>query len=241
MLIVVADSHVLPGTPSEGAFRAFLQWIESTDYDIAFLGDIMELWIGLPQYETPLQQWFAQWCHDQCAHRHIYFVEGNHEYFVLRHHRDCFTASSPDALILPQYGLHLEHGDDFAGVASRAHRRFRWWCKSHLAHFLLNWLPGAAAFVRYLKRKLEHSAKIRKYRFEQARLSTEASKALRADGVHAVLYGHFHREYLEHRRNSQLFAVLPAWKKAGEIGIYAPQSNTLQIMPWQDWAKKNKK
>ena len=239
MLVVVADSHVLPGTHSEDAFRQFLQWIASTDYDIAFLGDIMELWVGLPQYETPLQQWFVQWCREQCAHRHIYLVEGNHEYFVLRHHRECFTDSSEDALVLPQYGLLLEHGDDFADVASRAHRRFRWWCKSRLAHFLLNWLPGAAAFVRYLKHKLEHSARIRKYRFEQARLSAEATCALRTDDVHAVLYGHFHRKYQEKRRNGQLFAILPAWKQCGEIGIYEPSANALQIMRWQEFAKKH--
>ena len=237
MLVVVADSHVIPGTRSEAQFREFLRWLEGTDHDVAFLGDIMELWIGLGRYESALQLWFVQWCRLQCARRRIYLVEGNHEYFVVRHHRDCFTDCAADALVIPEWGVLLEHGDDFAGIATSAHRRFRWWCKSRLAHFLLNWMPGAAASVRYLKRKLEHSARKRKYRFEQSRISARATAVLQSPALRGVLYGHFHHALVEGRHGGRLLAVLPAWKENGEIGLYDPEANAICIMPWRQAAR----
>lgn len=232
MLAIIADSHIVPGTPSETAFRAMLDWLSTTDCDVAFLGDVMELWIGLPRYENSSQRHFLKWCQEQREQRDIYFVEGNHEYFVLRHHRRCFTGSATDSLLLPRWNVLLTHGDGLPGIASAAHRRFRWWCKSPLAHFLLSWMPWAPAYVRHLKRKLEHAASKRKFHFESTALSQTATRQLQHDGLRALFYGHFHRGYIEKRRNARLFAVLPAWKEKGEIGLYDPENNRLLIRPW---------
>ena len=61
-LLLVADAHVRPDTPAAQEFREFLSWVATTGYDVAFLGDILELWIGLKRYETALSAEFLAWC-----------------------------------------------------------------------------------------------------------------------------------------------------------------------------------
>ena len=90
-LLLIADSHVRPGKNSFGAFFQMLSWIETTNYDVVFLGDIMELWIGLKGYEGEIHKRFLSWCAAEKKHRKIYFLEGNHEYFVLPGHARYFT------------------------------------------------------------------------------------------------------------------------------------------------------
>ncbi len=83
-LAVLADVHAVEGEESERVLRNLLEQLSSTDDDVMFLGDIMDLWIGLPKYECKLQRDFLEWCRHEKSRRKIYFVEGNHEYYVAK-------------------------------------------------------------------------------------------------------------------------------------------------------------
>ena len=229
-ILLVADAHVKAGTLSEERFRQMLSWLETTRYDIAFLGDVMELWIGLPAYEDALQREFLDWCRRETARRRIYFLEGNHEFFVLKYHRNCFSESAPDTL---QVGPELlSHGDSQA--ASGPHRCFRWWSKSPLAHFLLRFLPGAPAIVRAIKRGFEKKSRTRAWRFPAVQLSSWGQGVFaKTPSCQAILLGHFHRPFQLRCKGNRLLAVLPAWKDHGEVAIFDPLKNTVFFHHWR--------
>ena len=64
-LIIVADSHIEPGSAAETVFFRMLAKLSASGHDIVFLGDIFELWIGLPRYEGTSQKKFLSWCREQ--------------------------------------------------------------------------------------------------------------------------------------------------------------------------------
>ena len=45
-MLLIADSHVQPATEREDEFFQMLDWISSTDCDVFFLGDNLDLWIA---------------------------------------------------------------------------------------------------------------------------------------------------------------------------------------------------
>ena len=57
--IIVADSHIDNNNAS--AFFAMLAEVAKSDYDIIFLGDIFELWLGLNRYEEEMHKDFLSW------------------------------------------------------------------------------------------------------------------------------------------------------------------------------------
>ncbi len=230
MLILAADLHIKPGTQSVEDFRRFLSWVSTTDWDIAFLGDVLDLWIGLPAYEDELCRQFLQWCNAERQRRNIYFLEGNHEYFVLKYHADCFTASGTDALDVGT--IRLTHGDTCQNNPS--HLRFRWWVKSKLAHFLLRWLPFAAAYVRHLKQKLERKSRNRTKALPLADISAWSTREFQSSpGTSWLVIGHFHHQLLEKRRNNQNMVLMPAWKDQQKIGLLDTAKNSLAIVDWR--------
>ena len=232
MLILAADLHIRPNGASRERFRDFLQWVSSTPHDIAFLGDVLDLWIGVDAYSDELSREFLAWCRSEKERRGIYLVEGNHEYFVARHHGEAFTEAVPEELRLGN--LLLLHGDTCQHNPS--HLRFRWWVKSRLAHLLLHF-PGAAAYVRHLKNKLERKSRARRHSFPQAELSAFASERFCGDNPpQSIVLGNFHHNFLEQRRGGRTFAVLPAWKTRGEIALWNPEENQLSVKPWTHFA-----
>ena len=61
-ILIAADVHAgSPDCPYESFFQA-LESLAATDYDIIFLGDIFDLWIGIDRYETEWHRKFMDWC-----------------------------------------------------------------------------------------------------------------------------------------------------------------------------------
>lgn len=233
MLLVAADLHVLPGTASETRFREFLAWISTTGWDVAFLGDVLELWIGVPGYETPIASDFLAWCRQEKERRRLYFVEGNHEFFVCRHHARCFTDSGTDALDLGE--IRLLHGDTIQD--DPGHLRFRWWTKSWLSHMLMRFMPGAAAYIRHLQRKLKKKSLARNRCLPQKNISSWATECFAAaPALKWLIVGHFHHPLTEERRDGKRLIVLPAWKDRGEIGLF--DGTRCAVTPWEQIARR---
>ena len=230
-LLLVADVHVSPGTATEQEFRELLAWVATTHYDIAFLGDVLEFWIGLKRYSTSSAVEFLEWCAHEKNRRRVFFLEGNHEFFVVRHHRDCFTVAELDELSLES--VVLAHGDTAQG--DHAHLRFRWWSKSRLAHFLLQWMPFAPAIAHRIKRYFERKSAMRDHRYpadEVVRWGTACFE--RHPSAHRIILGHFHC-YQEHfLPDGRQITVLPAWKDAYQVGVLNLANSELVIQNWRD-------
>ena len=232
-LLLVADAHVRPDTPAAQEFREFLSWVATTNYDVAFLGDILELWIGLKRYETTLSAEFLAWCVREKARRRIYFVEGNHEFFVTRHHAECFTASATRELSLDK--VVLAHGDTIQPI--QANRLFRKLFKSSLMHFYVRWFPLAPYVVRRLKRKFEQKAAVRvpHYPAEDVVRWSEECFAGHPAARRAIL-GHFHCHQEHFFADGRQTTVLPAWKDTHEVGLLNFNTFRLEIQTWRDLA-----
>ena len=210
-----------------------LTWIATTDYDVAFLGDVMELWIGLGRYSTPLTAEFLAWVSAEKSRRRVFFLEGNHEFFVVRHHRDAFFQSAENELVLN--GVVLSHGDTAQG--DPAHLRFRWWGKSRLAHFLLRWLPGAKAIVRRLKRNFECKNALRENHYPQESVEHWAGECFRRHPeARRIILGHFHCQQEHLLPDGRQITVLPAWKDAYQVGVLNLANSKLVIENWRNLA-----
>ena len=81
-LVIITDAHVSAGTRAAEAFFRMLAKLSAGPHGVIFLGDIFDLWIALPRYETGLQHEFLKWCRREKARRTVGYVEGNHEFFV---------------------------------------------------------------------------------------------------------------------------------------------------------------
>ena len=208
-----------------------LAWIATTDYDVAFLGDVMELWMGLRRYSTPLTAEFLAWVSAEKPHRRVFFLEGNHEFFVVRHHRDCFTVSDTDELSLEL--VVLAHGDTAQG--DPAHLRFRWWSKSRLTHFLLHWMPGAPAVVRHVKHSFERRNALRDHRYPTESVVCWGNECFaRHPEARRVILGHFHCHQEHFLPDGRQITVLPAWKDSYQVGLLNLDSCQLSIRNWRN-------
>ena len=208
-----------------------LSWISTTGYDVAFLGDILELWIGLGRYDSPLSSEFLTWCSRENARRRVYLLEGNHEFFVARHHRRAFTVAEPDELTLG--AVVLSHGDLAQGVP--AHSRFRWWSKCRLAHFLLRWMPFAPAFVRCIKRHFERQNALRVNRYPSEAVVVWGTECFaRHPEARRIVLGHFHCHQEHFYPDGRQITVLPAWKDAQQVGVLNLANFELVIENWRN-------
>ena len=148
-LAVLADVHAVEGEESERVLRNLLEQLSATDDDVMFLGDIMDLWIGLPRYECKLQRDFLDWCRHEKSRRKIYFVEGNHEYYVAKCHKEDFFMASEDNIEIN--GVYFAHGHKVQGSPFGFNRIFCGFAKSGLACFIMRIMPFGTRFAQWLK------------------------------------------------------------------------------------------
>ncbi len=240
-MLLIADSHVQPATERENEFFQMLDWIASTDCDVFFLGDNLDLWIASgDRYEADVHRRFLAWCEREKARRRVMMVEGNHEFYLKRHHDSCFTACSEtfykigDILFL--------HGD----VAQKKfgfHRCFRAFAKNAFGDWVMGWLPFGPAFAGIMKRFLSSGGLPDFEKLKKPLLYVEkrAKDFCRKFGVSHIVMGHFHHSVHRELGDGRKFDVIPAWKTEGKIGLLTTDG-TLEVLPWKDlMAKCNKR
>lgn len=138
-LILVADPHwtdELTGLREATNAHREADWL--------FLGDIFEVWLGLPELETDAQRAFLWWVADRrSAGRWVGFWMGNREYFLDRY-AHCFDyMGEGTGGELPHEKLAFEHGD----LLNVRDWMYRLW--NLVSRSTAVWL-----FVRLLSRKL---------------------------------------------------------------------------------------
>ena len=207
-LTVLADVHAVEGEESERVLRNLLKQLSNSDDDVVFLGDIMDLWIGLPKYEGKLQSDFLDWCRREKSRRKIYYVEGNHEYYVAKCHKDVFFMASEDNIEIN--GVYFAHGHKVQGSPFGFNRIFCGFAKSGFACFIMRILPFGAKFAQWLKALLGSGHKCTCVPCD------EIEKWLLNQEANTCVLGHFHKG-AEINANGKKAIVLAMTKGKDEV------------------------
>lgn len=186
-LILVADSHwseELTGLREATRLHPEADWL--------FLGDVFDVWLGLPGLETEAQRSFLWWVQERrSAGRWVGLWGGNRDFFLDRLADRFDFAGEGAGGELPQEGLAFEHGD-LVNAADRTYRLWNLLSRSGAMWLFFRALP--TSWARRLVARLEHSL----------RTTNPSGKAifprdmfLRAVSAHRdqiFVTGHFHQE-----------------------------------------------
>ncbi len=189
-LILVADPHW--GTELTGLSEATARHPEA---DWLFLGDVFDVWVGIPGMETEPQRAFLAWVDARrAAGRWVGLWLGNREYFLDRHAVHFDLMGEGLGGILEGEALAWEHGD----LINTADRQYRLW--NLVSRSALLWLPfrlmpgGTARKVSaWLERQLRTTNAAYKLAFPRAAFRAAAE----AQAESTFLTGHFHTHEVE--------------------------------------------
>lgn len=226
--LIVADAHLNGGDVSCAFFR-FLAEVSGLPHTcgVVFLGDIFDLWLALPGYESEDQKRFLDWCRKEKERREILFVEGNHEFYLSRTRRGCFTAVSDSAIRCGET-LFL-HGDRI-NRADWKYFLLRHSIRNMAVRTLLR-LTAPGGFGPGICWKIRHGlhgTNLSNKKFfperDAAALLSEVSKRKTSH----VLSGHFHRR-LSLAEGACRLEVLPAYCAGEEIGFFNRSTGELKV------------
>jgi UDP-2,3-diacylglucosamine hydrolase len=230
MIILIADSHVRSHTARADEFRAMLQTIANSEHDLIFLGDILDLWIALPRYESPYCAEFLHWCRQEKERRRIIFIEGNHEFHVARRHHQAFSDS---AVLDFRLGSCLFLHGDLIQCNLVGHRILHNIAKSRLGELIFRYAPWGPAITNWAKKRLSSKSRgIASFIPEKTILDWTAC-TLKEDCRH-VFMGHFHLGKSWELPEGRSCNIVPAWKYSGEIGLLDKENASFQTGNWRE-------
>lgn len=184
-LILVADPHW--GEELTGLREVTLKYPEA---DWLFLGDVFDVWVGLPGLETDPQRSFLWWVQERrVGGRWIGLWAGNRDYFLDRFAGQFDLLGEGVGGALACEHLAFEHGD----LVNGADHRYRFWnLVSHSAFMwaLVRLLPPSIS--QRIAQRLEHSMRTTN---QSCRLAFPREDFAAAAAEHpgiTFLTGHFH-------------------------------------------------
>jgi VanZ family protein/UDP-2,3-diacylglucosamine pyrophosphatase LpxH len=189
-LLLVADPHwggELTGLEAATAAHPEADWL--------FLGDVFDVWVGLPGLETDPQRAFLAWVDARrAAGRWVGLWLGNREYFLDRHTaRFDLLGEGMDGRLEGE-GLAWEHGD----LVNTADRQYRLWnlvSRSGPLWLLFRLMPARLArrVSAWLERKMKTTNAAYKLAFPRAAFRAAAA----GHPGTTFLTGHFHTHEVE--------------------------------------------
>ena len=189
-LILVADPHW--GTELKGLEEATSKFPEA---DWLFLGDVFDVWVGMPGMETETQRAFLGWVDTRrAAGRWVGLWMGNREYFLDRHAARFDLMGEGIGGSLEGEALTWEHGD----LVYTADRHYRLWnliSRSGPFWLLFRLMPSGTAreISAWMEQKLRTTNTTYKLKFPR-----EAFRAaVEAHAGTTFLTGHFHTHEVE--------------------------------------------
>lgn len=225
-LILVADAHLNDSGKDENFFQ-MLDRISllPPSYHVIFLGDIFDLWFALPYYESENQKRFLSWCKNEKQKRNVFFLEGNHEFFVARNRKTFFTKISAGNITCSN--LTFLHGDRI-NTADWKYFLLRMVLRNPLTAFAM-WVGHSIGMsvAWKIREKLRHTNQIHKKTLPVNYIRKALRKAER-NHIHTIIAGHFHQMGTIQENNCQMY-ILPAYAINGEIGLYNTESDKLTV------------
>jgi VanZ family protein/UDP-2,3-diacylglucosamine pyrophosphatase LpxH len=210
-LILVADPHWgadLTGLAEATAAHPEADWL--------FLGDVFDVWVGLPGMETEGQRAFLAWVDARrAAGRWVGLWLGNREYFLDGHAQHFDLLGEGLGGRLEGEALTWEHGD----LINAADHQYRLWnlvSRSGPLWLLFRLMPGgtARAVSAWMERKLRTTNAAYKVAFPREAFRRAAAAQTGA----TFLTGHFHTHEVEAN------------------GIALPWAHEGRFMVWRDGA-----
>lgn len=197
-ILLIADSHLTEHCPAKAAFFAMLEKISATDYDVLFLGDIFDVWIGCFGYETEIHRRFMGWCRREKEKRKIWFIEGNHEFFIRRNRSEYFTEVFLQYAVLDGGALYALHGD-LVNYRDRSFNLLRASLRNPMSYFLIRLfgLTGwGTSFSGRVRKDLQKTNKVQKRYYPRKEL-LELDESMKKTSCRMIVAGHFHKEASE--------------------------------------------
>ncbi|HNX30133.1 MAG TPA: VanZ family protein [Holophaga sp.] len=183
-LILVADPHwseELTGLQETTRLHPEADWL--------FLGDIFEVWVGLPGMETEAQRSFLWWVQERRnAGRWIGLWTGNRDYFLDRFSGRFDLLGEGPGGDLPEEGLVFEHGDLVNG-GDLVYRLWNLFSRSSFIWLLIRMLP--AVLAQGLALRLERAMRVPGRGRMVVPREAFAAAAAECPGA-TFLTGHFH-------------------------------------------------
>ncbi len=189
-LILVADPHwsdELVGLQAATRLHPDADWL--------FLGDVFDVWVGLPGMTSDAQRSFLSWVRERRrAGRWIGLWMGNREFFLDRHAENFdFMGEGVEGALEGEY-LSFEHGDLING----RDWQYRLWnrvSRSGIMWLMFRTMPNKLA--AYLAIKLEKQMRTtnRAYKLVFPRVAFRAAAGAHAPSV--FITGHFHTHEVE--------------------------------------------
>ncbi len=222
-MYIVADSHVT--TEAGPAFFQLLEFLAKSGEDIVFLGDIFDLWIALPRYESERHRRFLAWCAVQ--KQRIGLVEGNHEFFVSQERNPYFTWTADSAFYETASGLLFCHGDRI-NRKDRNYLLFRKLTKNIVIKSLLRVIPFGPVIVEQIKRQIKSKKSEFRRHMPEEEIVRFADAQFRK-GKHTIFLGHFHQNggYVYAPSGNHRLFVLPDWLSTRQITHYDEKSGEI--------------
>jgi VanZ family protein/UDP-2,3-diacylglucosamine pyrophosphatase LpxH len=189
-LILVADPHW-------GAELTGLKEVEARhpQADWLFLGDVFDVWVGLPGMETEAQHAFLEWVDARrSAGRWVGLWLGNREYFLDRHAARFDLMGEGTGGRLEGEALTWEHGD-LINTADRPYRLWNLLSRSGPFWLLFRLMPTrtASRVSVWLAQRLRTTNTTYKLAFPREAFRAAAE----AQANTTFLTGHFHTQELE--------------------------------------------
>jgi UDP-2,3-diacylglucosamine hydrolase len=231
-MIIVTDAHVSKARGNDTEFFQMLAAIESTEQDLIFLGDIFDLWIALPRYETDIHNDFISWCREQKKNRTIGFLEGNHEYYLAKQRAEAFTWCSNDAWRQDDAGTLYVHGDQI-NRQDKNYLRFRKLSNNSIAKYILRSLPFGPKIADSIKKGLKKTNKQYRLQLPWDEIKFFADNRF-AEGVDTIFMGHFHQEYCCANQESKKIYLLPDWLGTQKVTLFQKNPLKISTIPWRE-------
>ncbi len=231
-MIIVTDSHLSKARGNYTAFYKMLEAIENTEHDLIFLGDIFDLWIALPRYETNIHNKFIAWCLEQKNNRTIGFLEGNHEYYLASQRAEAFTWCSNDAWWQDDAGTLYVHGDQI-NRKDKKYLLFKKLSKNSISKYILQSLPFGPKIADSIKGGLKKSNNKFRLQVPLDEIKFFADNRF-AEGVDTIFMGHFHQEYCYRNPESKSLYVLPDWLGTQKVALFQKNPIKISTMHWRE-------
>lgn len=228
MYLIIADSHEISGAKSE--FFEMLDAISKTSYDVIFLGDIMDLWIAKDKYEDAIQNDFAAWCKKEISKRRIYYVEGNHEFFVESKYNGVIGKVSTDNIRTD--GMLIAHGHKIQGGFFNFTRIFLALAKSMFGSAVLNVMPNGRAFAAYMKKKMGSRTHFNCCNHIPETAVRKWCKKNADENTSDIFIGHFHIAGDYDINEKTKCHILPSWKENKEVALFDSNTRTFKTENW---------
>lgn len=225
-MFLIADAHIVN---DDARADEFFEMLSALPGDIIFLGDVFDLWIGLPLHEAPVHARFMEWCCREKERRSLTFVEGNHEFFVATERRACFTWTHD--CIWREGEVAFVHGD-LIDTRNRRYRLLRTVLRSKVMFCLAaNPLVG-----RWIVRRLRSGLATIQQGGSGPSVDVleEFCQDVRREGVKCVYCGHFHKKGEYSSACGTVLRMVPPWGGSGLVMSCYHKATVTKVAPWRE-------